>query len=162
MTPLLLHTSSGVAKRLLSGHPTTSPRPLSSLITLTGYGAFIFLPVHFGIHRLYPTDSSMLDFELVKLGLHKWPWRSWFLYGGLVGCVVLHAAEGMNIIGRTWAANLFARWKSSQRTRTIAAGIGALPVFAGLLFIFLEPLMAFPSLARQFEAAFTRSFIYRL
>jgi len=158
LTPLILHASSGVAKRLLSSPPTKSPRPLSSLLTLTGYGALIFLPLHFAVHRFYP-DSSMLDFEFVKLGLHKWPWRSWLLYGGLVGCVVLHAVEGMNIIGKSWAGT---KWKCSKRTRRIAAGIAAIPVLTGLWFMFQEPLMVFPSLARQFEATFTRSFMYRL
>ena len=161
LAPLILHTSSGVAKRLLSDPPTKSPRPLSSLLTLTGYGMFLFLPIHVAIHRLHPADSSMLDFEFVKLGLHKWPWRSWFLYGSLVGCVVLHAAEGMNIIGRTWAGSIFKTWKSNKRMRRIAAGIGAVPLFTGLCFIFQEPLTIFPSLARQFEMAFTRSWIYR-
>jgi len=159
LTPLILHAWSGIGKRLLSSPPTKSPRPLSSLLTLTGYGALVFLPIHFFTHRLYPTDSSMLDFEFVKLGLHKWPWRSCFLYGGLVGSVFLHAAEGINIIGRTWVGGV---WKTNKRTRRITAAIAAAPVFTGLYFIFREPLMAFPSLARKFEAAFTRSFIYRL
>jgi len=162
LAPLILHTSSGAAKRLLSVPPTKSPRPLSSLLTLTGYGMFLFLPLHVAIHRLHPADSSMLDFEFVKLGLHNWPWRSWFLYGSLVGCVVLHAAEGMNIIGRTWAGGVFKTWKSSNRMRKLAACISAIPLFTGLCVIFQEPLMTFPSLARQFEMAFTRSWIYRL
>jgi succinate dehydrogenase/fumarate reductase cytochrome b subunit len=162
LTPLILHASSGIAKRLLSRPPIKSPRPLSSLLSLTGYGALVFLPIHFITHRLYPSDSSMLDFEFVKLGLHNWPWRSWLLYGGLVGCVVLHATEGINVIGKTWAWQFRMKWKSSQITRRVIAGIATVPVFTGLCFVFKEPLMAFPSLARQFEAAFTRSFIYRL
>jgi len=162
LTPLILHASSGIAKRLLSRPPTKSPRPVSSLLSITGYGALIFLPIHFVIHRHYPSDSSMLDFEFVKLGLHKWPWRSSLLYGGLVGCVLLHVAEGINVIGNTRARHLWARWKGSKRTRRLAAISGAVPIFTGLCFVFLEPMMTFPSLARQFEAAFTRSFIYRL
>jgi len=158
LAPLIVHAWSGIGKRLLSSPPTKSPRPLSSLLTIAGYGALIFLPIHFVTHRLYPADSSMLDFEFVKLGLHKWPLRSIFLYGGLVGCVFLHAAEGINIIGRTWVG---VGWKSCQRARRIAAAIAAAPVFTGLCFIFRERLMAFPSLARHYEAAFTRSIIYR-
>jgi hypothetical protein len=159
LTPLLLHASSGIAKRLLSSHPTISPRPVSSILSITAYGTLIFFPIHFAIHRL---DPPMLDFEFVKLGLHKWPVRSWLLYGGLVGCVLLHAAEGINIIGSTWAGRVWARWKSSRRTRRLAATVGAVPIFTGLFFIFKEPIMTLPSLARQFEEAFTRSFIYRL
>jgi len=161
LTPLFLHASSGIAKRLLSHPPTKSPRPLSSILSLTAYGALIFFPIHFVTHRLYPSDSSMLDFEFVKLGLHKWPWRSCLLYGGLIGCVLLHAAEGLNIIANTWEVPLSAKLKTSKKTRRLVAGISAIPVFTGLFFVFREPLMAFPSLARQFETAFTRSFIYR-
>ncbi|KIM87382.1 hypothetical protein PILCRDRAFT_63587 [Piloderma croceum F 1598] len=161
LTPLILHASSGIAKRLLSSHPTTSPRPVSSILSITAYGTLIFLPIHFAIHRLYPPDPSMLDYEFVKLGLHTWPVRSWLLYGGLVGCVLLHAAEGINIIGSTWAGRVWARWKS-RRSWRLAVTVGAVPILTGLLFIFQEPIVTLPSLARQFEEAFKRSFIYRL
>lgn len=135
---------------------------MSSLLSITGYGVLIFLPIHFVIHRVNALSVSDLDYEYVKFGLQTWPWRSWFLYAGLLGCVVLHAVEGMNIIGSTWAGTAWAKWKGSKRTRMIAASVSAIPVLTGLWVVFSEPLVAFPSLVRQFEVAFTRSWIYRL
>lgn len=137
---------------------------MSSFLSITGYGTLAFLPIHFVSHRLMPTESNLtdLDYEFVKLGLQTWPWRTWFLYTGLIGCVVLHAAEGMNIIGSTWAGAAWAQWKGSKRTRRIAAGASALPVLTGLWVLFKEPLMAFPSLARQFEDTFAKIWIYRI
>jgi len=162
---LVLHASSGIAKRSLSNPPAKAPRSISSLLSLTGYGALVFLPIHFVTHRLNTSYASVgpeLDHEFVKLGLQTWPWRSWILYTGLIGCVVLHAVEGMDILGNTWIRDGWVKWTPSRRARRIIAGIGALPVFSGLYFVFREPLMAFPSLARCYEVAFTRSFIFRL
>ena len=155
-------------KRLLSTPPTSSSRPISSVLTLTGFGAVLFLPVHFLTHRIFPSESTApihavgpaeLDWEFVKVGLHNWPWQSILLYGGLVGCVLLHSVEGMNIIASTWAFPKYLR--SSRKTRRIAAIAGAVPVLSGLWFVWNEPLMTFSSLARRFEAAFTRMPIYR-
>ncbi|KAF7974996.1 hypothetical protein HWV62_10597 [Athelia sp. TMB] len=164
LAPLGLHVASGIAKRAISGSPSKRPRPMSTLLTITGYGTLAFLPIHFLTHRVLPTESNLLDldYEYVKLGLQTWPWRSWVLYTGLVGCVLLHAAEGMNLIASTWGGAAWAQWKGSKRTRRIVAGAGALPVLTGLWVLFKEPLMAFPSIARQFEDTFTRSWVFRV
>lgn len=169
LAPLGLHISTGIAKRLLSRPRTKSPRPLSTLLSLTAYGAVMFYPIHFITHRLNPSNpsppifsaTSELDFEFVKLGLQTWPWRSWILYAGLVGCVALHAAEGMTLIGNMWAKDTWALVRTSKQTRRVAAGLSILPVLTGLWFVAQEPLMTFSSLARRFEAAFTQSLLYR-
>ncbi|KAH7920666.1 hypothetical protein BV22DRAFT_1020802 [Leucogyrophana mollusca] len=167
LTPLAVHVASSISKRLVL--PRNRPRKLSSVLSLTAYSAlFIFLPIHFVTHRVNPTDPSApifavgpaeLDYEFVKVGLTKFPWRSWALYAGLVGCVALHAAEGLNVMRNTW----FRSWAGpSAKTRRVLAGLAVLPVLSGLFAISREPLITFSSLAGRFEAAFTRSWVYRI
>ena len=173
--PIAIHSFAGITKRLLSPNKSpASPRPLSSLLTITGYATFLFfLPIHYTTHRLLPASpdapiSSLgpaeLDFEFVKLGLQRWPWTNWFLYVGLVGSVALHMADGLNIINNTWfrtwtrgKAGVFA---GRKRTRALALGGLVLPVLTGLYVISREPPMVFSSIARRFEAVFLESGIY--
>ncbi|KZT24016.1 hypothetical protein NEOLEDRAFT_1068343 [Neolentinus lepideus HHB14362 ss-1] len=160
LAPLALHAAASTAKRLLS------PRPVR-LLTLTGYATLlVFAPIHFITHRLNPSFAGApihavgpaeLDYEFVKVGLHAWPWRSALLYAGLVGCTVLHAAEGVNIILTTYFRK---RW--SAKTRRIAAALCAVPVLTGVLTLVMEPLMALSSVAARYHASFTRSYIFRL
>lgn len=167
-----MHSLSGIARRLLSP-PQAPPRPWSSLLSITGYAtALLFFPIHFLTHRVYPTTPSLpilavgpaeLDFEFVKLGLQTWPWRSWLLYAGLVGCVVLHAADGMGVLWNTWVTGRGRLTKASRRQQTGTAFVAfVLPVLSGLLLMSREPLMVFSSTARRFEAVFTKSFVYRM
>ncbi|TFK69654.1 hypothetical protein BDN72DRAFT_596050 [Pluteus cervinus] len=125
--PLVVHSLSGLSKRLIStlssnrtspnangdgNQAIPKPRPFSSLLSVTGYSlAFLFLPIHYLTHRVIPTNPSLpidafgpseLDYEFVKAGLHKWPKTSSFLYGGLVAFSVLHAVGGSDVIWKTW------------------------------------------------------------
>ena len=173
--PIAIHSFAGITKRLLSPNKSPArPRPLSSLLTMTGYATFLFfLPIHYTTHRLLPTSpdapiSSLgpaeLDFEFVKLGLQKWPWTNWFLYVGLVGSVALHMADGLNIINNTWFRNgtggragVFA---GRKRMRALVLGGLVLPVLTGLYAISREPPIVFSSIARRFEAVFLESGMY--
>jgi hypothetical protein len=100
-----------------------------------------------------------VDYEFVKIGLARFPWRSWILYGGLFASVVLHAVEGAQIILASRFASLKLRMR--PRTRNIIAGVAAVPILAGLWTLSKEPLMVFASLAERYEAAFARSWVYR-
>lgn len=172
--PLAVHALAGITKRIISPTPRTSPRPWSSLLTLTGYAAmFLFVPIHFMTHRVHPTTVSApilalgpseLDYEFVKFGLRNWPWKSWLLYTGLVAGVVLHAVDGMGIIWNTRFSGALGRLKESSRKTRIAAAVGGvvLPVLSGLYMLSSEPFFAFASMTRRFEAAFTTAWIYRI
>ena len=181
LTPITVHVISAIAKRLLlSPKSTSTTRPpvrrLSSLLSITGYAsALFFLPIHYITHRVHPTienapifavGPSELDYEFVKTGLHVWPWRSWFLYTGLIVTTSLHLADGMTIIWNTWLKDIvvFGAWKPSYRNRRLGlafAGI-ALPVLAGLYTLSCEPLMAFASTLNRYQTSFISSFIYRI
>lgn len=126
------------------------------------------------VHRVDPTTAtapilsigpSELDYEFVKLGLQRWPWRSWFLYAGLVSCVAAHAADGLSIIWNTWVRGAsVGKFKGASRNRrraTVLVGLAG-PVLLGLYALAREPLMVFTSTARRFEAVFAGSFIYRI
>ncbi|KAH7911906.1 hypothetical protein BJ138DRAFT_1179218 [Hygrophoropsis aurantiaca] len=165
--PLGIHVVSSISKRL--SLPRNRPRKLSSLLSITAYSTLlVLLPIHFFTHRIAPTDSSgpifavgpaELDYEFVKVGLAKFPWRSWALYTGLVGCVALHASEGFNIIRSTWLSGVSG---PSAKTRRIIAGLSVLPVLSGLYMVSKEPLMTFSSIAARFDAVYARSLVYRL
>jgi len=173
--PIAIHSCAGITKRLLSPSKSfASPRPLSSLLTLTGYTTFLFfLPTHFATHRLLPTSldapiSSLgpaeLDYEFVKLGLQRWPWTSWFLYVGLVGSVALHMVDGWNGIKNMWFRNR-TRSKTGvfagrKQMRALALGGLVLPVLTGLYVISSEPPMVFSSIAWRFETVFLESGMY--
>jgi len=175
LTPITIHALSAIAKRLLSPK-NKPPRRFSSLLTITGYAiALFFLPVHYITHRVHPTienppifavGPSELDYEFVKTGLHVWPWRSWFLYTGLILATSLHLADGMTIIWNTWLKDVVfgGAWKPTNRNRRLAlafTGI-ALPVLAGLYTLSSEPLLAFASTVNRYQATFMSSFIYRI
>ena len=169
VTPLLVHTASGLAKRFVAPQHA---RKLRSLFTVTGYSALLFfLPVHYMIHREYPADPSPpiyefgpseLDFEYVKYGLQQHPWRSWLLYAGILTSVAWHASEGMQIIWNTWLRGSLGSLKSNVKTRALTAAAVIAPVLSGLLVVSREPLMAFTSSITRFEGAFWKSFIYRI
>lgn len=172
--PLAVHALAGIVKRVFL--PKEMPlRPISSLLSVTGYAtALLFLPIHFMTHRVNPTADTIpilavgpseLDYEFVKLGLQKWPIRSWVLYSGLVIAVTLHAVDGMAIIWNTWLKDkIGASWKQSTRKRRLAlmVGVVTLPVIAGLFSLAKEPLMLFASTADRYKASYLSSIIYRL
>ncbi|KAF8655800.1 hypothetical protein AX16_002886 [Volvariella volvacea WC 439] len=130
--PLTVHALSGLTKRLITPRRTKTSsdinvpyqRPLSSLISVTGYTvAFVLLPIHYLTHRVYPTSPSPeilslgpseLDYEFVKVGLRHWPWRNWILYTGLVAFTVLHTVDGVGIIWNTWFRG--SKWFSGKKT----------------------------------------------
>lgn len=165
LTPFVIHVASGVARRLCA--PASKQlRKLTSLLSLAAYASLVFLPIHVFTHRLAPTDMSSpilavgpaeLDYEFVKTGLSRFPWRSWALYTGLVVSVLVHAVEGANILRTTW---LGARLPS--RTRKLIAGAAALPVVLGLWALSREPLMALSSTVERYSACFTTLWVYRL
>ncbi|KAG2139051.1 hypothetical protein DEU56DRAFT_912305 [Suillus clintonianus] len=166
--PLAAHVASSITKRIIIPH-SASPRKITSTLSLAAYSTLlIFLPIHFYTHRVFPADPSPpifavgpseVDYEFVKTGLARFPWRSWVLYGGLVGCMMLHAVEGAQIIQASRFASRKFRMRS--RTRKIVAGVAAVPILAGLWAVSKEPLMVFASLAERYEAVFTRSWVYR-
>ena len=133
----------------------------------------IFLPIHYMVHRILPSDPnppilelgpSELDYEFVKFGLQKWPWKSAFLYGGLVVCVGLHMVEGMAIIWNTYLVSTAGRLKESSRNLRIGGVLMGMvaPTLAGLVAIGTEPSMVFASAAKRFESIFLSSWAYRL
>ncbi|KAJ7454689.1 hypothetical protein FB451DRAFT_650987 [Mycena latifolia] len=170
--PLAVHSLSGITKRLLSP-ANAPPRPRTSLLTLTGYASMLFfLPVHFMTHRALPMNPAApihalgpaeLDFEFVKYGLATWPWRSWFLYGGLVAGVVLHVVEGERLLFNTYFGESMGRIKIALRKRLLAIGLGllAVPVLSGIFFMSKEPLMVFSSTAERIQASFAQAPLYR-
>lgn len=186
LLPLDIHVLAGIAKRLLSFAPpktslTKSPRPITSFLSMTGYSLFFFLRIHYHTHRSFPQDPSApiyslgpseLDYEFVKYGIQQWPWRSWFLYGGLVLITAWHAAEGLQIIYNSWVRGESSevehshkvkksKFRTSRRTRIAGATLLTTPALAGLWVISREPLMAFSSLASRFHAIFTKSPLYK-
>ncbi|TFY72517.1 hypothetical protein EVG20_g479 [Dentipellis fragilis] len=164
--PLTIHATASTAKRLIAPR---APRPLTSLLSLTGYAALLALaPIHFLTHRDYPAlpdppisavGPAELDFEFIKTALQTWPVRSWLLYGLLVGTVALHAAEGGSIIWAKWVSN---KGGLSKRARRALALAGVVPVLSGLWVISSEPLMAFVSVAGRYRAALSQSIFYRI
>ena len=141
---------------------------MTSVLSSTGYlTLFLFLPVHYLTHRLYPTISvapihsfgpAELDYEFVKTGLQTWSLRSWLLYIGLVGCVALHAVEGINIIMATQNGKAVVP-KSRRKLVSFLAGV---PALAGLFFISRETVWALTSSTESYVAAFSRSMAYRI
>jgi hypothetical protein len=168
-TPLLVHTTSALLKRVFSPRP---PRPLSSALSTTGYAVALFLlPVHVLTHRFAPTDPvppisslgpSELDYEYVQAALQGWPVRSTTLYGALVLGVALHAADGLAVLWSTWAPKSKQLLLPARRARRALAGAAALPVLTGLVVIAREPLFAIASTMERYHAALRHSFIYRL
>lgn len=141
---------------------------MTTVLSSTGYlTLFLFLPVHYFTHRIYPTISdppihsfgpAELDYEFVKTGLQTWPLRSWILYIGLVGCVALHSVEGISLItaAQNWKAVVP---KSRRKFVSLLAGI---PALAGLFVISRETVWALTSTVESHVAAFSRSVIYRI
>ncbi|KAI6143923.1 hypothetical protein BKA82DRAFT_4395387 [Pisolithus tinctorius] len=116
LLPFAVHVTSSVAKRPFSPKPRPRIRKLTSLLSISAYTTlFLFVPIHVATHRLLPAEadtlawpstdvdldplgSSELDYEFVKTAIKTWPWRSWILYTGIVGCVLVHAAQGASVI----------------------------------------------------------------
>lgn len=166
LAPLIVHPVASIIKRLLS--PKGRPRPMSSILSSTGYMTlFAFLPVHYLTHRVFPSLPSPpiysigpaeLDYDFVKTGLQAWPWRSWALYLGLVGCVSLHSVEGMNIIWTTW----FKRGLFKKHQRKLVAFLSAVPVLSGVWFISREYNWSMASSVERYIAAYSKALVYRL
>jgi hypothetical protein len=98
----------------------------------------------------------------VKYGLQTWPWRSWFLYTGLVGSVVLHFADGS---AQLWNAFIGrGGWSGLSRTtrRSILFCGVAVPVLFGLRAMAKEPPMVMKFLEDRYHAVFTQSIAYQL
>jgi len=141
---------------------------MTSVLSSTGYlTLFLFLPIHYLTHRVYPAipaapihsfGPAELDYEFVKTGLQTWPLRSWLLYIGLVGCVALHAVEGISIITAVQNGKAVVP-KSKRKLVSFLAGI---PALAGLFFISRETVWAMKSSMESYVAAFTRSVAYRI
>ncbi|KAF8626369.1 hypothetical protein AX15_005019 [Amanita polypyramis BW_CC] len=179
LAPIVFHVGAGAAKRVLSTSPGRKPRPLSSIITYTGYAlGALFLPIHFTLHRVYPTTvdhpinalgPAELDYEFVKYGLQRWPIRSWVLYAGLVSCVALHGIAGVKIIWQTWFGGSATKREDSTSGRkrrgnnlVITASSIVAPVLVGIFALSREPSMMFSSTAARFKGVFQRSWIYRI
>ncbi|KAL4246149.1 hypothetical protein ABKN59_009336 [Abortiporus biennis] len=177
LLPFAIHTSTSIAKRLIT--PKRSTRSLRSLLSITGYVALlVFVPIHYLTHRVYPTDPSPpiysigpseLDYEFAKVAVETWPWRSWLLYGGLTLGVAWHMAEGANIIYTTWfkgkgglGAGTVKIGKLQVRQRVIGATLAFIPALTGLWMISTEPIMAFSSTILRFQEVLKKSFIFRL
>ena len=141
---------------------------MTSALASTGYlTLFLFLPVHYLTHRVYPTISAApinsfgpaeLDYEFVKTGLQTWPLRSWLLYAGLIGCVALHSVEGISII----TAAQYGKALVPKSRRKLVSLIAGVPALAGLFFISRETVWALTSSLEGYVAAFSRSLIYRI
>ena len=173
LAPLIIHPLASIAKRLFSPgvgspKPWSQPRRMTSVLSSTGYlTLFLFLPVHYLTHRVYPTISAApinsfgpaeLDYEFVKTGLQTWPLRSWLLYAGLIGCVALHSVEGVSIITAAQYGKALVP-KSRRKRVSLIAGV---PALAGLFFISRETVWALTSSLEGYVAAFSRSLIYRI
>jgi len=106
---------------------------------------------------------SELDYEFVKVGLHKWPWMSGVLYAGLVGSIAVHMTDGISVIYNKWlrgsGSNIMN--KLGQRDRwLLKASFIVIPVLSGLYFIAKEPPMLFQSMAERFETVYMQSGVY--
>lgn len=180
MGPITLHALVGISKRLLTStskqhtndkSKTSFIRPFTSLLSLTGYAtALFFLPIHFLVHRDYPAlpdepiasvGPSSLDYEYVKYGLRTWPWRSWFLYAGLVGSVALHAADGTALVWNTWFGGGWSKLSRKTRRSVLVCGV-VVPVVLGLVAIAREPPMVMSFLESRYHAAYTQSSIFQM
>jgi succinate dehydrogenase/fumarate reductase cytochrome b subunit len=173
LAPLVIHPFASVAKRLFTPSigfqkPWSRLRPMASVLSSTGYlTLFLFLPVHYLTHRIYPAipdapihsfGPAELDYEFVKTGLQTWPFRSWFLYIGLVGCVALHSVEGIIVITKTQSGEVIL----PKKWRKLVSLLAAIPALTGLYFIFRETSHALASSVESYVAALSRSLIYRI
>ncbi|KAL4065181.1 hypothetical protein J3A83DRAFT_4099897 [Scleroderma citrinum] len=186
LLPFAVHVTSNIAKcrnepkRPL---PTRRIHKFTSLLSISAYTALlIFVPIHVITHRLLPAEApvplsltgssvnpdmnidpvgpSELDFEFVKTALHTWPWRSWVLYAGVVGCVLVHAVEGVSVI---LARQGGGRGRlSSGRKRRIGTMLAGTLTLTGLLTLSKEPILALSSLVGWYQATLMRSWVYRL
>ncbi|KAL4075329.1 hypothetical protein V8B97DRAFT_1564600 [Scleroderma yunnanense] len=163
--------------------PTRRIRKFTSLLSISAYTALlIFVPIHVITHRLLPAEApvplsltgspvnsdvdidpvgpSELDFEFVKTALHTWPWRSWVLYAGVVGCVLVHAVEGVSVI---LAQQGGGRGRlSSGRKRRIGTMLAGTLTLTGLFTLSKEPILVLSSLVGRYQGTLMRSWVYRL
>lgn len=106
---------------------------------------------------------SELDYEFVKYGIQKWPWRSAVLYTGLVGGTLVHSAEGAAILWETYVSKRMGeRWEAAKmwKRRSQAAAI-ALLTLSGVFAIWKEDITPLSSLLSRFHATHIKSFLYR-
>lgn len=135
----------------------------------------MLLPIHFLANRFYPTipqspissfGPSELDYEFVKLGLQRWPWRSAFLFVGLVGGVLVHASEGTALLWEKYIvkrANSESHREGKRRTKRMGlVSVGAALVLSGVYALSREDLVPIPSLLARMDAVYTKSLFYRL
>ena len=65
----MVHTASGIAKRLCA--PRTA-RKLRSAFALTGYASLlVLLPIHYLVHRVYPSDPASPVYALAPAELDE-------------------------------------------------------------------------------------------
>jgi len=163
--PFGIHVAASLVKRII-----LRPRPFKlSVLTATAYPLLLLAPLHALTHRIYPSlpippisslGPSELDYEFVKVGLETWPWRSWILYSGLVGCVTLHSVEGMRVVWRSWGTGepgLLKGWG-----RWIIAGSAFVIVLAGMGNIAAEPLYIPNFLLSRIKSSYAQSWVYRI
>ncbi|KAI6140418.1 hypothetical protein BKA82DRAFT_487987 [Pisolithus tinctorius] len=175
--------------------PRPRIRKLTSLLSISAYTAlFLFVPIHVATHRLLPAEadilawpstdvdldplgSSELDYEFVKTAIKTWPWRSWILYTGIVGCVLVHAAQGASVIyaryirgrvglrsrtsPRSSSGNALGLARGNRRTAALA-GVAAFPVLTGLWVLSREPTLALSSVIQRYQITLMGSWVYRL
>ncbi|KAF8907490.1 hypothetical protein CPB85DRAFT_1415191 [Mucidula mucida] len=168
LAPIAIHTTSALVKRVIK-----PSRRITSLLTMTGYAVMIlFLPVHFMTHRILPTSPeapiyevgpSELDYEFVKFGLQQWPWKSAFLYGGLVLFMGMHMVDGAVLLWNTYlaAGSSRGRVKDSPKKFWLSGMVSGM-VVAGLAAVAVEAPLVFSSTAKRFESVFLSSWFYRL
>ncbi|KAI6143980.1 hypothetical protein BKA82DRAFT_4179250 [Pisolithus tinctorius] len=167
--------------------PRPRIRKLTSLLSISAYTAlFLFVPIHVATHRLLPAEadtlawpstdvdleplgSSELDYEFVKTAIKTWPWRSWILYTGIVGCVLVHAAQGASVIyaryirGRVGLRSRPSPRRSSGNALGLARGNKkAAGAGWGLWVLSREPTLALSSVIQRYQITLMGSWVYRL
>ncbi|KIO05597.1 hypothetical protein M404DRAFT_999729 [Pisolithus tinctorius Marx 270] len=186
------------SEKPFSPKPRPRIRKLTSLLSISAYTTlFLFVPIHVATHRLLPAEadtlawpstdvdldplgSSELDYEFVKTAIKTWPWRSWILYTGIVGCVLVHAAQGASVIYaryirgrcgcvglpnrpslRSSSGNALGLARGNRKTAALA-GVAALPVLTGPWMLSREPMLALSSVVQRYQITLMGSWVYRL
>jgi len=136
---------------------------------MSAYPLLAFLPIHVLTNRIYPSDPaspvlalspSELDYEYVKYGLIRWPWRSIALYGGLTVYIVIHSIEGIALMSRVWFSGRSKRKWGWKRWTTALGSCAA--AGAGILSLSSESLLIPRDFGMRVHYAYMKSFLFRL
>ncbi|KAK1224544.1 hypothetical protein PQX77_012556 [Marasmius sp. AFHP31] len=166
--PIVIHTVSGITKRLLS------PRKSSlSLLQLSAYPLLLLLPMHFLSHRYIPSlpsepisslGPSELDYQFVVYHLRKFPILSWTLYSTLLLGTIVHAAEGAVVLWNSWKPEQ--RLAQRGEARRVRLGVALLafggPVLSGVYILSRELPFLLKAMSTRFDAVFERVPGYQL